>query len=183
MVWLQLMNRGCLVVTGRQVLCCTLLRLLCRCVAHMFAQIFCCTAAWLLWRAFVQCMLQMHACERSKLYCFMPAKRGCVACCRKSLLRLLAEHCSEAGDKQALLQLCSSGGRQTYSSQIKDGQPSLLDLFHQYPSCKPPLDALLDALPPLAPRMYSISSSPLQLPHAVQVSNMTCAFCLHCPCC
>lgn len=85
-------------------------------------------------------------------------------------MRLLAEYCSNADDKQSLLYLCSASGRQAYSSQIKDAQPSILDLFRQYPSCKPPIAALLDSLPPLAPRMYSISSSPLQLPNAVQVA-------------
>ena len=38
----------------------------------------------------------------------------------------------------------------------------------RFPSCLPPLDALLDALPALAPRMYSIASSPLAQPHAVR---------------
>ena len=37
----------------------------------------------------------------------------------------------------------------------------------QCPSCRPPLDALLDALPPLAARAYSISCSPLEHPSKV----------------
>ena len=53
---------------------------------------------------------------------------------------------------------------------IKAAQPSLLSLFQQFPSCQPPLAALLDCLPPLAPRMYSVSCSPLHSPHAVQVA-------------
>lgn len=90
--------------------------------------------------------------------------------CRKSLLRLLGEHCSSQADKQRLLHLSSIGGRQDYNTDIKAAQPSLLDLFHQFPSCQPPLAALLDCLPPLAPRMYSVSCSPLERPHAVQVA-------------
>lgn len=89
---------------------------------------------------------------------------------RKSLLRVLGEHCSAAGDKQRLLHLCSAGGRQDYATDIKTAQPSLLDLLHQFPSCQPPLAALLDSLPPLAPRMYSLSCSPLASPNAVQVA-------------
>lgn len=90
--------------------------------------------------------------------------------CRKSLLRVLGEHCSSDSDRQRLLHLSSSGGRSDYATHIKAGQPSLLALFHQFPSCKPPLAALLDCLPPLAPRMYSVSCSPLASPHRVQVA-------------
>ena len=90
--------------------------------------------------------------------------------CRKSLLRVLGEHCTSDNDKQGLLHLSSTGGRQDYTTHIKAAQPSLLTLFHQFPSCKPPLAALLDCLPPLAPRMYSVSSSPLETPHQVHVA-------------
>ena len=89
---------------------------------------------------------------------------------RKSLLRLLGEYCSSDKDKQRLLHLSSIGGRQDYNTDIKAAQPSLLNLFQQFPSCHPPLAGLLDCLPPLAPRMYSVSCSPLQSPNAVQVA-------------
>ncbi|KAI3429341.1 hypothetical protein D9Q98_005436 [Chlorella vulgaris] len=89
---------------------------------------------------------------------------------RKSLLRLLAEHCSEAAERAALLHLCSRDGRADYTAQMLEGQPSLLQLLQQYASCRPPLDALLDALPPLAARMYSVSCSPLDCPGKVQVA-------------
>ncbi|KAL3148407.1 hypothetical protein ABBQ38_013862 [Trebouxia sp. C0009 RCD-2024] len=89
---------------------------------------------------------------------------------RKSLLRVLGEHCTSDSDKQRLLHLSSTGGRQDYTTHIKAAQPSLLSLFHQFPSCKPPLASLLDCLPQLAPRMYSVSSSPLESPHRVHVA-------------
>ena len=53
--------------------------------------------------------------------------------------------------------------------QVRDARPSLLDLLRRHPSCAPPLDALLDALPALAPRLYSIASSPLQQPEQVSL--------------
>ncbi len=86
------------------------------------------------------------------------------------MLRILAEHCSEAKDKQELLHLSSRGGRQDYSSLITPISPTLLDLLHRYPSCKPPLPALLDGLPPLPPRLYSISSSPLEHPGSPHIA-------------
>ena len=81
---------------------------------------------------------------------------------RKLLLRLLAEHCSDSKEGHELLRLSSRGGRDAYNSLISSGSPWLLDLLLRFPSCQPPLAALLDALPPLAPRLYSVASSPLE---------------------
>ena len=58
--------------------------------------------------------------------------------------------------------------------QVRDAGPSLLDVLQKYPSCAPPLDALLDALPALAPRLYSIASSPLQQPEQVPLRCLLC---------
>jgi cytochrome P450 / NADPH-cytochrome P450 reductase len=38
---------------------------------------------------------------------------------------------------------------------------SILDLLDQFPSCALPFEVFLDLLPPLCPRYYTISSSPL----------------------
>ena len=55
---------------------------------------------------------------------------------------------------------------------MREGQPSLLELLRKFPSCSPPLDALLDALPALPPRLYSIASSPLAQPDQVSLLNL-----------
>lgn len=65
-------------------------------------------------------------------------------------------------------QKCMCGHSGMPGVQIRDAAPSLLDLLRKYPSCAPPLDALLDALPALAPRLYSIACSPLQQPDQVR---------------
>lgn len=87
---------------------------------------------------------------------------------RKSLLRLLAEHCAMPEERAALLRLCSREGRDAYAAEILAARPSLVDLLRRFPSCRPPLGALLDALPPLAARMYSLSCSPLENPGKVR---------------
>ena len=79
---------------------------------------------------------------------------------KKSLLRVLAEYCTDPSEKKQLLHLCSRDGRQDYMNTIVKAHKAFCDILVENTSCKPPLDALLDALPPLAPRMYSISSSP-----------------------
>ena len=79
---------------------------------------------------------------------------------RKSLLRVLAEACTDAGERRDLLTLCSKGGRDEYKARCGDECPSLLDLLRSHPSCKPGWAELLDALQPLQPRMYSITSAP-----------------------
>lgn len=49
----------------------------------------------------------------------------------------------------------------TYAAEILETRVSLLDLLERFPSCGLPFAAFLQMLPPLKPRQYSISSSPL----------------------
>ena len=44
---------------------------------------------------------------------------------------------------------------------------SLLDLLNAFPSCKPPFERLLELLPRLKARPYSVSSSPLENPNGL----------------
>lgn len=89
---------------------------------------------------------------------------------RKTLLRLLAEHCSDAEERNTLLFLSSRGGREAFREQIEGAQATLLDLLLRFPSCQPPLAELLDALPPLQTRYYSITCAPVERPETVEVA-------------
>ncbi|WP_135468038.1 sulfite reductase subunit alpha [Crenalkalicoccus roseus] len=48
-------------------------------------------------------------------------------------------------------------------------EADLLDLLETFPSARPPLQALLDSLPRLKPRLYSIASSPLAVGERVEL--------------
>eukprot|EP01043_Picozoa_sp_COSAG02_P059604 COSAG02_NODE_7628_length_2926_cov_2.219667_2_plen_340_part_00 len=80
---------------------------------------------------------------------------------RKSLLKALATCCADKTQAEALARLASKEGKDDYGVQILQERPTVLELLMLYPSCSPPLELLLELLPPLAPRYYSLSSSPL----------------------
>jgi cytochrome P450/NADPH-cytochrome P450 reductase len=48
---------------------------------------------------------------------------------------------------------------------------SVLDLLDQFPACRLPFEEYLDMLPPLRPRYYSISSSPLTGPTVCSITT------------
>jgi sulfite reductase alpha subunit-like flavoprotein len=94
----------------------------------------------------------------------------------------MAEYTTDVTEKKLLLFLCSRQGTVNIfrSNDVMTGanelkklmalSPTLLDFFDTLPFCRPPLERLLDVLPPLAPRYYSICSSPLLQPHSVDVA-------------
>jgi len=86
---------------------------------------------------------------------------------KKPLLRSLLEYTKEEGDKRKLSLLCSKEGGQEYMSKIRDSQVTLLELLEMFPSCTPPINLLLEHLPRLNPRPYSLSSSPLATPNTI----------------
>ncbi len=79
-------------------------------------------------------------------------------------IRTLAAHSECPFTKMNLEALASDevAGGGLYRSEVLAKRRSVLDLLEQFPAAKPPLELYLEMLPPLAPRYYSISSSPLQ---------------------
>ena len=57
-----------------------------------------------------------------------------------------------------------------YRDQVSTPNRSLLDLLEAFPACALPFAEFLDMLPPLRPRYYSISSSPLASPDACSIT-------------
>lgn len=95
-------------------------------------------------------------------------RRALLSCCditgpaKKSFLRVMAEACGGKEDRAKLLALIASTpeGRAAYKQGILGAQPTLLEMLEAHPTCKISARDLLEFLPPLAPRLYSVSSAP-----------------------
>ncbi|CAG8539786.1 3288_t:CDS:2 [Dentiscutata erythropus] len=83
---------------------------------------------------------------------------------RKALLRMMADYTSDDQEKRSLLFLCSKQGAQQFN-RLYEQRPTILDFLVTFPSCKPPIERLLDTLPQHQPRYYSIVNSPLMNPN------------------
>uniref|UniRef100_UPI00358E8977 methionine synthase reductase n=1 Tax=Myxine glutinosa TaxID=7769 RepID=UPI00358E8977 len=81
---------------------------------------------------------------------------------KKAFLRSLAEHAEDPTERHRLLELCSRQGAADYLQHIRKSLVCLADLLHSFPTLCPPVALLLEHLPCLQARSYSISSSPLQ---------------------
>ncbi|CAL1296438.1 unnamed protein product [Larinioides sclopetarius] len=81
---------------------------------------------------------------------------------KKILLRVLADYTSDVKEKNALLFLSSPAGAKFYTSCIRNPSVCILDILMQFKSCIPPIERLLEYLPFLKPRFYSVASSPLE---------------------
>jgi sulfite reductase alpha subunit-like flavoprotein len=71
---------------------------------------------------------------------------------------------------QELYLLSSIKGKQRFQAEIEEECVTIMDLLEAYPSTQPPLALLLQMLPALSPRYYSIASSPLILPSRVRIA-------------
>jgi len=77
-------------------------------------------------------------------------------------LKALAEYASDEEHKAKLLLLstASDEGLKEYSQFIQKDRKSIIDVLKHFDTCKPPTEYLLELLPRLQARYYSISSSP-----------------------
>ncbi|XP_010295045.1 PREDICTED: methionine synthase reductase [Phaethon lepturus] len=105
-----------------------------------------------------------HIPERSTLKFILTWCLEIRAIPKKAFLRALVECTSDAGEKRRLQELCSRQGASDYTRFIRESNVCLLDLLHAFPSCKPSLNLLIEHLPKLQARSYSVSSSNLYQP-------------------
>jgi len=95
---------------------------------------------------------------------------------RKAVLHALADYATDAQEKKRLLFLASELGSEEYNKHIKTDQRTVYEVLAEFPSVNPPLDHLLELLPRLAPRYYSISSSPNFHPGFVHITSVVVNF-------
>ena len=84
----------------------------------------------------------------------------------------MARHTDDPAQKAALEELAGDGeaAQQRYRDEVYAPNRSVLDLLEAFPGCALPFAEFLDLLPPLRPRYYSISSSPLASPDACSIT-------------
>ena len=78
-------------------------------------------------------------------------------------IETLVGYTDDPDQKAALAALAGDDeeSRRRYRTQVFTPNRSVLDLLERFPACAVPFEVYLDMLPPLRPRYYSISSSPL----------------------
>lgn len=85
----------------------------------------------------------------------------------KDLLKQLSAYAGKSEDRQKMLFLASKEGSAEYNATMVEEQAGIFELFQRFPSLNPPLEALVQTLPLLAPRLYTIASSPLASPDKI----------------
>uniref|UniRef100_A0A1I7Z9K3 Methionine synthase reductase n=1 Tax=Steinernema glaseri TaxID=37863 RepID=A0A1I7Z9K3_9BILA len=76
----------------------------------------------------------------------------------RPLLRTLANNASDESEKRRLLELVSHQGIKEFTEFVSQASVSLCDVLLAFPSCRPTLNQLLELLPRLMPRPFSVAS-------------------------
>ena len=83
-------------------------------------------------------------------------------------LQTMVEHTECPWTRPRLAALAADEAR--YKDEVMARRKSVLDLLEEYPACQLPFNVYLEMLPPLRPRYYSISSSPLHDAHRCSIT-------------
>jgi len=98
---------------------------------------------------------------------------------RKSVLKVLTKFATDENEKKKLMELCDESKPEPYASYIKDSFRNVLEILNEFRSINIPFEVLLEALPRLNPRYYSISSSPKAHPGFIHVTAVVVQFKTH----
>ena len=84
---------------------------------------------------------------------------------------------TDDGDSIRVFLTCLSLGKSLYQSWVVDSCRHVTHILEDLPTCKPPVDHLLELLPRLQPRFYSIASSAKVRGYYCEVSLYCCVQC------
>ena len=95
------------------------------------------------------------------------------SCATRADIDVLADYTDDPGQQAELHALTGDDeeSRARYLTAVREPGLSVLDLLERYPACRVPFPVYLDMLPALAPRYYSISSSPVADAHSCSVTE------------
>lgn len=85
----------------------------------------------------------------------------------RTLLRMVAEYCTDEAEKKRAIQLCQRSASTEF--RALSTSLSIMELLEEFPSSMPPLDHLLSTIPRCRPRYFSVASSPLCHPSHVSI--------------
>ena len=93
---------------------------------------------------------------------------------RTHVLKELAQYSSDENIKVQLNLMAanSNEGRNIYNEFIVNSCRNIVHVLEDLPSCKPTIDHLLELLPRLQPRFYSISSSPKIFKDSIHITGV-----------
>ena len=86
----------------------------------------------------------------------------------RPLPRCRLPFCGYAGQQREILRLATDSD--AYQTVVADHRLSVSDILLLFPSAHPELGVLLSVLPPLRPRLYSISSSAILAPTEISIT-------------
>lgn len=76
----------------------------------------------------------------------------------QQLLRVLCEYTTNEVEKRCLDFLVSRQGSEVYLQRVRGANLCLLDILMTFPTCNPPIERIIEQLPRLQPRPYSVAS-------------------------
>ena len=91
----------------------------------------------------------------------------------RSDIEVMARYTSDPEQRSSLEGLVGTDdeSQTRFRNEVLARGRSLLDLLEDYPACDMPFEVFLDRLPPLRPRYYSISSSPMVSPDMCSITT------------
>eukprot|EP01103_Thecamoeba_quadrilineata_P017448 TRINITY_DN6199_c0_g1_i1.p1 TRINITY_DN6199_c0_g1~~TRINITY_DN6199_c0_g1_i1.p1 ORF type:complete len:674 (-),score=127.37 TRINITY_DN6199_c0_g1_i1:38-2017(-) len=96
---------------------------------------------------------------------------------RQSILKPLLQYVNDPAEKEEFSLLVSEvDAMNKYNHWVKQDQRTLPEIFSHFKSLKPPVDHILEILPRMQPRFYSISSSLKAHPNRVHITSVVVSY-------